>query len=87
VIGMTSILFVLSSTLWTPLLLCCARNMQVAMLDWSQPLVGEQTAAEQPPYVSQWTSSNPMFTWSRLERGVLRVSCAEIAAEPFLQRP
>lgn len=62
-------------------------SLQVAMLDWSQPLVGQQVTVAQAPYASQWTSSNPMYSWKRLEAGVLRVSCAEIAAQPFLQRP
>ena len=58
---------------------------QVAMLDWSQPLSGQQGAQATPPYVTHWTSYNPMFVWPKLERGVLRMTCADVVSGPFLQ--
>ena len=58
--------------------------LQVAMLDWAQPLSGQQVAAAPAPYVSQWTSYSPIFLWPKLEKGVLRLTCASIATGPFL---
>lgn len=59
--------------------------MQVAMLDWTQPLTGQATAMGSAPYVSQWACSNPLYLWPKLESGILRIASAEIAVGPFLQ--
>lgn len=55
-------------------------DVQVAMLDWTQPLRGTRTAAARAPYVSSWRGENALFVWPRLERGILRVAAASLEA-------
>lgn len=58
--------------------------VQVAMLDWTQPLKGAQASAATHPYVSQWKSSNSMYLWPRLETGILRVACGNLLPGPLM---
>lgn len=63
------------------------RVVQVAMLDWTQPLKGAQASAAAHPYVSQWKSSNSMYLWPRLETGILRVACGNLLPGPLMHTP
>ena len=64
-----------------------SRWLQVAMLDWTRPLQGMQSSQAMHPYVCQWKSSNSMYLWPRLEKGILRVACGALEPGSLLAEP
>lgn len=61
-----------------------AWRVQVAMLDWTQPLAGPQTALGSAQHAGQWASANPLYLWPRQGAGVLRMACTHVAKGPLL---